>query len=665
MAIWTTESLIQALDSSRLLGGESIGKLSDRYLKAAARADTPPPEQILGPLIEQGELTRWQAEQLLAGGTSFFVGKYKLLEMLGRGGMGVVFKACHVVMQRTVAVKVIRRSVLQGADATRRFEREVRAAAALDHPHIVRAHDADAAAGMHILAMEYVPGIDMERWMREHGPLSLEWSAELCRQAATGLQHAFEMGLVHRDIKPANFLVTRRSKADPPVLKILDFGLARFSRAADGGTTITQSGDVMGTPDYMSPEQAQESKTADIRSDLFSLGCCLFYFLTGRSAFPGKSIAQKLAAKVLNAAPTLAEAGVEAPPRFEEVLGRLLAKEPRDRYATPEEAARALEPWAALVARKTLQAPFPVTESDEPSLVDRLEAAPELDEVVRWLDLQVTAKPEDSGIATRAEAPAAATAPEPRVASAARKSSGDAEQALPARSRHRTQPVRWLVGIVSLATLVVVIGAAWRHHSRPDASSAETVRANAITERASTPTLRATVRRGGESLFLEDALPLRTGDGVWFEGRTAADRQAALFWLDGEGALHDLELVRQGRDSQDTRQGDASLRFTSPMSGKDFPLEDPVGTEVVFIVEDSDELPTREQLLKLFGDASPWPPLPKGSMLHFDNAGSRLDSTRGPGASRIWDATRARSEELRLALLGRYDAVRGLAFPHE
>ena len=200
--------------------------------------------------------------------------------------MGEVFKARHPKLGRVVALKLIRKERLDNPAAVRRFHREVQAAAQLEHPHIVRAYDADEAGDLHYFVMEYVEGTDLARLVKRDGPLTVDRACDYVRQAALGLQHAYERGMVHRDIKPANLLLT--AKGD--VVKVLDMGLARLDRPekdAGASSTLTQEGAVMGTPDYIAPEQARDSHTVDIRADLYSLGCTLYFLLAGRVPFPG------------------------------------------------------------------------------------------------------------------------------------------------------------------------------------------------------------------------------------------------------------------------------------------------------------------------------------------------------------------------------------------
>jgi serine/threonine protein kinase len=230
--------------------------------------------------------------------------RYHIVEVLGQGGMGTVYKAQHRLMERLVALKVIDRGLTGNPAVVERFRREVKAAAQLNHPNIVHAYDADHAGDSHFLVMEYVDGITLARLVEEQGPLSVEVACTYVRQAALGLQRAFEHGMVHRDIKPHNLMLTPQG-----MVKILDFGLARLvseagptpQAAADAARSgaspaLTQLGMVMGTADYMAPEQATDPHAADTRADIYSLGCTLYYLLTGRHPFPEGAVLDKIMA---------------------------------------------------------------------------------------------------------------------------------------------------------------------------------------------------------------------------------------------------------------------------------------------------------------------------------------------------------------------------------
>jgi serine/threonine protein kinase len=335
-----TTPLVDALRQSRLLGPAQTEEVA-RTLQARF----PDPQALAGELTRRGWLTPYQADQLLRGrGHELLLGPYVLLGPLGEGGMGRVFKARHRERGDVVALKLLRQERLGNPEAVRRFEREARAAAALAHPNVVRALDAGRVAGTHLLVMEYVEGAtDLGQWVKRHGPLPVPQACEYVRQAALGLQHAHERGLVHRDIKPANLLRT----ADGSLVKVLDLGLARLDRPAEEGeqgSALTQEGALLGTPDYIAPEQALESHAVDTRADLYSLGCTFYYLLTGRVPFPGGTLLQKLNRHQNQEAPAVEALRPEVPPGVAAVVRRLLAKRPEDRYRTPAELAAALAP---------------------------------------------------------------------------------------------------------------------------------------------------------------------------------------------------------------------------------------------------------------------------------------------------------------------------------
>jgi serine/threonine protein kinase len=261
----TTTSLLSRLRDRSILASWQVDELN--------RIDDP---QALGrQLLKRGWLTQFQVHQVLAGKCdSLVVGPYVLQDRLGAGGMGQVFKAWHLYMARTVAVKIIRKERAREISAIARFRREMQAVAQLSHPNIVTAFDADEVHGVLYLAMEYVDGTTLSGLVRQQGPLAIVEACDLIRQAALGLQHAESCGLVHRDIKPSNMLVTQPRSDGRRELKILDLGLVRLDESSDDGDgTLTRPGMVIGTPDFISPEQASDPRRADIRSDLYSLGC--------------------------------------------------------------------------------------------------------------------------------------------------------------------------------------------------------------------------------------------------------------------------------------------------------------------------------------------------------------------------------------------------------
>jgi serine/threonine protein kinase len=266
--------------------------------------------------------------------------QYAVVRELGRGGMGIVYEARHRLMDRPVAIKVIDKRLLDRPAALERFHREVRAAAKLVHPNIVTAYHAEQAGELLLLIMEYVEGTSLADVVLRRGRLPVAHACHYARQAALGLQHAFEQGMVHRDIKPHNLMLTPKGR-----VKILDFGLARLASEQVPGVELTQENALMGTPAYMSPEQGADARQADIRADIYSLGCTLYCLLTGDPPFAGGSAMHVIFAhKHLEAKP-LHEVRPDVPPELTAVVARMMAKEPGQRYRAPTEVAQALTPF--------------------------------------------------------------------------------------------------------------------------------------------------------------------------------------------------------------------------------------------------------------------------------------------------------------------------------
>ncbi len=288
--------------------------------------------------------------------------KFRILKELGRGGMGVVYKAEHRIMEKTIALKVISRALLTNPDALERFHREVRAAAKLDHPHIVRALDADCAGELHLLVMEFVEGVSLFQAVQKKGPLPIPHACHYVRQAALGLQFAHEQGMVHRDIKPHNLMLTPRGQ-----VKILDFGLARLASEQKQRGGLTRTGDFMGTPDYVAPEQAMDASQADIRADIYSLGCTLYFLLAGRPPFQEDTVVKQVLAHIEKEAVPLQQIRPEVPQELAVVVARMLAKAPAQRFQKPVEVAEALAPFCKAGPKPPVPPPLP----NPPAVVSR------------------------------------------------------------------------------------------------------------------------------------------------------------------------------------------------------------------------------------------------------------------------------------------------------
>jgi len=269
------------------------------------------------------------------------LGEYRLLEKLGEGGMGTVYKAVHTRLDRVVAVKLLRRDHLRDEHSVARFDREMKAAGAVDHPNVVRALDAREIDGTRLLAMEYVEGLDLNTLVARTHPISIADACELARQTAQGLDAVHQHGLVHRDVKPSNLMLSRRGQ-----VKLLDLGLARLQRER-GGEEVTGTAQALGTVDYMAPEQVGEARSVDIRADIYSLGCTLYKLLAGRPPFgddPQKSALERAMAHVREPVPPIRKLRTDVPAELARVLDRMLAKSPEKRYTTPVQVARAVAP---------------------------------------------------------------------------------------------------------------------------------------------------------------------------------------------------------------------------------------------------------------------------------------------------------------------------------
>jgi serine/threonine protein kinase len=319
-------------------------KKLDAYLGKLRAAGPLPsePSKLAGYMVRDGLLTNFQAEQLMLGKwRRFNIGKYKVLERLGAGGMGSVFLCEHKLMRRRVAVKVLPTAKAEDPSSLERFYREARAVAALDHPNIVRAYDIDQDENLHFLVMEYVDGASLQEIGKKVGPLDVVRACHYMRQAALGLAHAHEAaGLVHRDIKPGNILVDRNG-----VVKILDMGLARFFHDEEDILTKKYDENVLGTADYLAPEQALDSHGVDIRADIYSLGATFYFCLTGKTPFSEGTVAQKLIWHQTRQPKSIRSIRPEVPEGVAAIVEKMMAKEAAQRYQTPQEVMAALEPW--------------------------------------------------------------------------------------------------------------------------------------------------------------------------------------------------------------------------------------------------------------------------------------------------------------------------------
>jgi len=340
MAFGSVADFVESLRKHQLLKPAQLDELTRFVLPRFS--DTP---GLAKDLVRRGWLTVFQINQLFqAHGQDLVLGPFRVIDYLGKGGVSQVFKAWHIERNCVVALKVIHADLMTNSEAVRRFEREMRVVSKLNHANVVRAFEDDAIGVAHFYAMEFIEGTDLNKLVQLSGALPVATACEYVRQAALGLQHAHELGLIHRDIKPANLVLIKAHDYQPTdVVKILDFGLARLRASPDQGSpdVLTAEGALIGTADYLSPEQAIDPRYVDIRADIYSLGCTFYFLLTGAQPYQGKAIVEKLYKHRNSPVPDLPG----LPAEVAAVMKKMMAKKPEERQQTPAEVAKELEPF--------------------------------------------------------------------------------------------------------------------------------------------------------------------------------------------------------------------------------------------------------------------------------------------------------------------------------
>ena len=339
------ESFWDLLGRSGVIPDDKFEPLRSEYVQELVHLDTP--AKVADDLVARNQLTRWQGDMLLQGRhKGFFLGPYRLLGLLGKGGMGSVYLAEHQLIRRRTAVKVLpSKTISRRPSMKERFRREAQAVASLDHPNIVRAYDFSKElldnTDVYYLAMEFVQGKDLQELVKNEGVLDHVRAVDYIRQAALGLAHAHAAGLVHRDIKPANLLIDTKG-----VVKLLDLGLVKsFDESEEASLTGENENTVLGTADYLAPEQAVSSRDVDGRADIYGLGYTLYFSLCGHPPFPEGTIHQRMAAHQSRHADPVTNDRPDTPPELIVIMDKMVAKHPVDRYATAAEVAEALANW--------------------------------------------------------------------------------------------------------------------------------------------------------------------------------------------------------------------------------------------------------------------------------------------------------------------------------
>lgn len=338
-----TERFLEMVAKSRLVEPDALAKFTKKLHEKFGEQLPSDASKIATAMVDAKLLTTWHTDKLLAGKyKGFFLGKYKLLGHIGTGGMSSVYLAEHIRMQDKRAIKVLPRTRVKDATYLARFQLEAKAIASLNHPNIVLAYDIDNEGDVHYIVMEYVEGVDLQVLVRRDGPLPASEAALLIAQAADGLQHAHQRGVIHRDVKPANLLLDLEGK-----IRLLDMGLALVAAQEEESLTVVHNENVLGTADYLAPEQALNSHKVDHRADIYGLGCTLYFLLTGKPPFPDGTLAQRIAKHQREMPAPIRKTRTDVPGELEGICVKMMQKEPQYRYQSAADVAEALRKFAA------------------------------------------------------------------------------------------------------------------------------------------------------------------------------------------------------------------------------------------------------------------------------------------------------------------------------
>jgi len=419
------------------------GELADYQSTIPAEKRPADAKSLALELVRDRMLTKYQAGKVLEGNANELVlGEYVLLQKIGEGGMGQVFKAIHRPSQRHFAVKILQPDLLDSPEVVKRFRREGGTATRLNHPNIIASYDAGEQDGVYYLVMEYVKGRTLSSLLRKGGPMSVAQALDYVIQAGRGLEYAHGQGIVHRDVKPSNLLLD-----EDDTVKVLDMGLARIVEAddvPDDATLIerlTKTCQTLGTVDYMSPEQALDTRTADHRSDVYSLGCTLYRLLTGHPVYVGESAVTRLVAHCEEEIPALRDSLNQVPSELNRVFSKMVAKKPEDRYQSMTEVIADLQ--ACRNPGKLTLGPVFAASSATPG-----SSAPPLrdESTVTWQD--------ESPLATREAEPVEQPSSETTVRFTTTKTSFTEEEPDSPTGRGR---MRWLLAGIGIAAVLVVL----------------------------------------------------------------------------------------------------------------------------------------------------------------------------------------------------------------
>ena len=342
-----SEQFLKIVSKSGIVDADAMDRLVEKVREKLGGSLPSNPQKLATLFEKKGLITPWHTEKLLAGKyKGFFLGKYKLLGHIGTGGMSSVYLAQHVRMGDRRAIKVLPKSRVADATYLARFQLEAKAIASLNHHNIVLAYDIDNEGDVHYIVMEYVDGLDLQQLVKRDGPMDFSTAADIIAQAARGLEHAHNNGVIHRDVKPANLLVDPKG-----VVKLLDMGLALVSAGDDESLTVANNENVLGTADYLAPEQALNSHAVDHRADIYGLGCTLYYLLTAKPPFSDGTLAQRIAKHQTEMPSSIRQHRADCPGELEGICVKMIQKDPKYRYQSAGDVAEVLEKFAAAVPK--------------------------------------------------------------------------------------------------------------------------------------------------------------------------------------------------------------------------------------------------------------------------------------------------------------------------
>jgi serine/threonine protein kinase len=394
----TVESFLKCIEQSGLLNETDL----EAFLKTIPKEQQTDARSLADQFIKRGKLSTFQAQKLLKGAyVGLLLGAYEIVAPIGKGGMGMVYLARDTRINKLLALKILPpKKARTEKRMVERFEREVKINQKVAHPHIAWTYEGSMIQGVYYIAMEYIPGMTLSRLVAQRGPLTVPAACRLGVEVALGLYHAHSQSVIHRDLKPSNIMVTPNGHA-----KILDLGLALVEGEVNTREVIGGPGYVVGSMDYISPEQIKDAVSVDGRADIYSLGCTLFFALTGRPPYPGGTAVEKMKRHRKEPAPSVRSINPQVPPGLAEILLKMMSKSPADRYPSMREVREALFPWA------THEPDLPMDQSGDRSFLEAIRALQTEDIPSEMVNEAIVARPAEGSNSVTLETPPQTDAP--------------------------------------------------------------------------------------------------------------------------------------------------------------------------------------------------------------------------------------------------------------